>query len=210
MAIIATNKGVQRELIPAGNYIARCYQMLQIGTVEEMIKGEMKTLNKVRIGWELPTELKVFSPEKGEQPFVISKEFTLSMNEKSNLRKVLASWRGKDFTEEEAKSFDITKLLSVPCMLNVIHKPSKTDPSKIYEEIGSVSPMPKGVKCPDQINQTMVLEYESFDWQLFNSLPDFIKLKVQSSAEFKEMQNPNQKDFQYANEIHEPIDDLPF
>lgn len=210
MAIIATNKGVQRELIPAGNYIARCYQMIQIGTVEKMIMGSMKTLNEVRIGWELPTELKVFSPEKGEQPFIISKEFTLSMNEKSNLRKVLASWRGKDFTEEEAKAFDITKLLGVPCMLNVIHKPTKTDPSKIYEEIGSISPMPKGMVCPPQINETSVLEYEKFDWQLFNSLPDFIKLKVQSSAEFKEMQNPNQKDFHHANDITEPIDDLPF
>lgn len=210
MAIIATNKGVQRELIPAGNYIARCYQMIHIGTIEELVMGTPKTLNKVRIGWELPTELKVFSPERGEQPFVISKEFTLSMNEKSNLRKVLASWRGKDFTEEEAKSFDITKLLSVPCMLNVIHKPAKTDPTKIYEEIGSISPMPKGMQCPPQINDTQVLEYGNFDHELFNSLPDFIKIKVQSSAEYKEMKQPNQREFQHANDITEPIDDLPF
>lgn len=209
MAINATNKGVQRELIPAGNYIARCYQMIQIGTVEEMILGSVKSLNKVRIGWELPTEQKVFNPEKGEQPFVISKEFTLSMNEKSNLRKVLASWRGKDFTEDEAKCFDITKLLSVPCMLNVIHKPSKADPTRIYEEIGSVSPMPKGVKCPPQINPTAVLEFENFNWELFNSLPDFIKMKVQSSAEFKEMQSPHERQL-HPNEIMEPIDDLPF
>lgn len=209
MAILATNKGVQRELIPAGNYIARCYQMLQIGTVEEIVMGAVKTLNKVRIGWELPTETKVFNPEKGEQPFTISKEFTLSMHEKSNLRKVLASWRGKDFTEEEAKSFDITKLIGVPCMLNVIHKPSKTDPSKIYEEIGSVSPMPKGVPCPAQVNDTMLLEFENFNYDLYNSLPDFIKQKIQSSAEFKEMQLPQDRHFS-ANDISEPIDDLPF
>ena len=125
MAINATNSGTQRELIPAGNYIARCYQMIEIGTVEEIIIGEKKTLRKVRIGWELPDELRVFNPEKGEQPCVISQEFTLSMNEKANLRKMLASWRGKDFTEDEARCFDISKLLGVPCMLNIIHKPSK-------------------------------------------------------------------------------------
>lgn len=209
MSILATNKTVQRELIPSGNYIARCYQMLQIGTVEEVVMGAVKTLNKVRIGWELPTELKVFNTEKGEQPFVISKEFTLSMHEKSNLRKLLASWRGKDFTEDEAKSFDITKLLSVPCMLNVIHKPAKSDPTKVYEEISNVSPMPKGVKCPNQINQTVVLEYENFDWNTFNALPDFIKQKVQSSAEYKEMQTPQERHLT-ANDITEPIDDLPF
>lgn len=209
MSILATNKGVQRELIPAGNYIARCYQMLQIGTVEEIVMGAVKSLNKVRIGWELPTELKVFNPEKGEQPFTISKEFTLSMHEKSNLRKVLASWRGKDFTEEEAKSFDITKLLGVPCMLNVIHKPSKTDPSKIYEEIGSVSPMPKGVPCPDQINQTMLLEYDDFNWSLYESLPDFIKQKIQSSSEYKEMKLPQDRHLP-AGDNNDPLDDLPF
>lgn len=209
MAINATNQSVQRELIPSGNYIARCYQMLQIGTVEEVVMGAVKSLNKVRIGWELPTELKVFNTDKGEQPFVISKEFTLSMHEKSNLRKLLASWRGKDFTEDEAKCFDITKLLSVPCMINVIHKPSKTNTAKIYEEISNVSPMPKGVKCPPQINQTVVLEYENFNWDTFNSLPDFIKQKVQSSAEYKEMQSPQERNLT-ANEITEPIDDLPF
>lgn len=209
MAINATNKGVQRELIPSGNYIARCYQMLQIGTVDEMVMGATKTLNKVRIGWELPTELKIFNPDKGEQPFVISKEFTLSMHEKSNLRKLLASWRGIDFTEDEAKCFDITKLLSVPCMINVIHKPSKSDPSKIYEEISNVSAMPKGVKCPNQINQTMLLEFENFDIDLFNSLPDFIKQKIQSSAEYKEMQAPQEKHIT-ADDITEPLNDLPF
>ena len=86
MAINATNNGTKRELIPSGNYVARCYQMIEIGTVNEVIQGTQKQLHKVRIGWELPTELKVFKEENGEQPLVISKDYTLSLNEKSNLR----------------------------------------------------------------------------------------------------------------------------
>ncbi|HEX7906210.1 MAG TPA: hypothetical protein VF487_20190 [Chitinophagaceae bacterium] len=210
MAINATNSGKQRELIPAGNYIARCYQMIEIGTVEEVIMGQTKTLSKVRIGWELPEETRVFKEENGEQPFVISQEFTLSLNEKANLRKMLASWRGKDFTEEEAKSFDVSKLIGVPCMLNVIHKPSKTDPTKIYEQIGSVSPLPKSVKCPDQVNKTVKLEYDSFNWDLFNTMPDFIKTKMRSSLEFASLQQPDHTNIPLPNEITEPIDDLPF
>jgi len=94
MAINATTNGnTPRELIPTGNYIARCYKMIHIGTVEEVILGDKKILNKVRIGWELPTELRVFNEEKGEQPLVIDKEFTLSLYEKSALRGVLKSWR---------------------------------------------------------------------------------------------------------------------
>jgi len=208
MAINATNTGAKRELIPAGNYIARCYQMLHLGTIQEPYMGEMKTMNKVRIGWELPTELRVFKEENGQQPCAISKTFTLSMHEKSNLRKVLASWRGKEFSEEEAKQFDISKLLGVPCMLNLIHKPSK-DGTKQYEEIGSISPLPKGFNCPDPINPYQILDYENFDWETFNKLPDFLKTLIQSSVEFKAMTNIP-VDVQDEMNTSEQHDDLHF
>lgn len=209
MAILATTNSTPREPIQAGNYAARCYQMIQIGTVKEVINGEVKELNKVRIGWELPTELKVFKEENGEQPLVISEEYTLSMHEKSNLRKMLASWRGKDFTEEEAKSFDITKLIGKTCMVNIIHKASKSDASRIYEKIGSVSSVPKGLDIPDQINKTMVLQYDAFDYALYDSLPDFIKDKIKASREFAEMQQPNHVKSNIPADL-DPIDDLPF
>ena len=209
MSIIATTSAQQRELIPSGNYIARCYQMIQIGTVREFIMGEEKTLNKVRIGWELPEERRVFKEENGEQPFVISKEFTLSMHEKSNLRKSLASWRGKDFNEDEAKSFDITKLLGVPCMINIIHKQGKKDPTKTYEEISGITSLPKSMKCPPQENKMFVLSYDKFDWEAYASLPDFIKDKIKGSVEFAAMQQPNSNPHVSAPET-DSSDDLPF
>ncbi len=207
MPINATSNGsAPRELIPADNYIARCYKMIEIGTVEEVILGEKKILHKVRIGWELPTEMRVFDKEKGEQPLVIDKEYTLSMNEKANLRKDLKSWRGKDFTEDEALSFDITKLIGAPCMLNIIHKPSKKDPSKVYEEIAGITPMPKGVPCPEQINRSFVLSYDEFDVELFDMLPDFIKNKMITSVEYQAVKNPESKSFteQIMDDNQEP------
>lgn len=210
MAINATNSGVVRELIPAGNYIARCYQMIEIGTVNEVVMGKPVTAKKVRIGWELPTELKVFKEENGEQPLVISKEYTLSMNEKANLRKDLKSWRGRDFSEDEARCFDITKLLGVPCMLNIIHKPKASDPTAIYEQISGITGVPKGFQVPLAINKLFVLSYDAFDRVAFDSLPDFIKTKMQGSTEYVSMMNPNHKEFVDARSITEPIDDLPF
>jgi len=211
MAINATTNGnTPRELIPTGNYIARCYKMIHIGTVEEVILGDKKILNKVRIGWELPTELRVFNEEKGEQPLVIDKEFTLSLYEKSALRGVLKSWRGKDFTEEEAKCFDITKLLGVQCMINIIHKPSKRDASKIYEEIAGITAVPKGITVPAQINSTFCLDYDNFDESKFNSLPDFIKQKMQTSMEYSVLIQPNHREFKSDNEPTKEESDLPF
>jgi hypothetical protein len=187
MAITAKKgEAFDKELIEAGNYVARCYRMVEIGTVEEEFLGVKKNMHKVRIGWELPTELKVFNPEKGEQPCVIDKEYTLSLADKANLRKDLQSWRGKAFTEEEAEAFDITKLLGVPCMLNIIHVQGKKDPTKTYQAIGSVSPMPKGLVCPPQFNETFVFDFENFDELKYNGLPDFIKEQIVKTPEYKE------------------------
>jgi hypothetical protein len=212
MAILASNNSTPRELIPAGNYLARCYQMIEIGTVEEIIMNVPKTLHKVRIGWELPTELKVFKEENGEQPLVISKEYTLSMHEKSNLRKDLKSWRGKDFTEDEAKRFDITALLGLPCMLNIIHKPSKSDASKVYQEIAGITSIPKGFSVPKPINPVVVLSYDKFDNEVFEKLPDFIKNKMKSSQEYAKMMNPEHRPMpeDYDEVEVETVDDLPF
>jgi hypothetical protein len=212
MAIIATSNGsgTNYEPIATGNYPARCYSMIHIGTVEEVILGTQKTLNKVRITWELPTELKVFKEENGEQPHVISKEFTLSMHEKATLRNYLKNWRGKDFSEEEAKSFDIEKLIGAPCMLNITHKKSK-DGTKTYAEIGSISTMPKGFPCPEQINPSFVWTYENFDSDKFNALPEFLKAKMITSLEYKQISSGGKeievKENQSSNEEH---DDLPF
>jgi hypothetical protein len=199
MAITAKDNRPPRELIEAGNYIARCYQMIEIGTVKEDFQGQEKTLTKVRIGWELPTELKVFKEENGEQPRVISNEYTLSMADKATLRKHLEAWRGKTFSEEEAKNFDITKLLGVPCQLNIIHKASKKDASKVYEQISNVSPLMKGINCPAAINPIFVLSFDDWDVQKFESLPDFIKDKIKTSDEYKAMYATPSKEQQFEN-----------
>lgn len=207
MAINAKNTGSNREPIQAGNYMARCYKMIEIGTVTEVVMGVSKTLHKVRIGWELPTETKVFDQSKGEQPLVIDQEYTLSMHEKANLRKMLESWRGKAFTEKEAECFDITNLLGKPCFLNIIHKQSKS--GNIYEQISSVTAVPKTITVPPQVTKTFVLSYDSFDEALFNSLPDFIKQKMQTSSEYAAMKNPHERSM-VASDISESDDDLPF
>lgn len=202
MAITAkANSDVQRELIPAGNYVARCYKMVEIGTVSTEYLGVEKMTHKVRFGWELPTELKVFKPENGEQPLVIDKEYTLSLADKANLRKDLKSWRGKDFTPQEAEGFDVSKLLGVPCMLNIIHVQGKKDASKTYEAIGSISPMPKGMVCPAQINPTFVFEFENYDKSKFDSLPQFIKEQIVQSNEFKKLHGQETKEIEVVGAV---------
>lgn len=185
--INATNEGGSNFLpLESGTYPARCYSMVHIGTVTEEFNGEKKQQNKVRITWELPTELKEFKRGEGEKPYVLSKEFTLSLHEKSTLRAFLKSWRGKDFTDDEAKTFDITKLLGVACMLSVGNSENN---GKTYANINSVSPVIKGYEVPKQFNPTFELNYDNFTIEAFNSLPEFIRKKMETSLEFKKIEN---------------------
>jgi len=189
MAIIASSKGssTPREPIAAGAYAARCYSIIDLGTREETIQGTTKVLRKIRVTFELPDERRVFNEEKGEQPCVISKEFNLSLNEKSSLRGFLKSWRGKDFTEAEAAAFDVAKLIGAPCLLNIIHVAGKANPSRMYDEISSVSPLPKGMVCPPQENPSFEFSLDEFNQEQFDSLPNFLKEKVSASFEYIEM-----------------------
>ena len=83
--IIASGSAeTKREIVKAGTHIATCYSMIHIGTVEWEYQGEKKWSNKVKLTFELPNEMRDFGGE--QKPMVISKEYTISLHEKSNLR----------------------------------------------------------------------------------------------------------------------------
>jgi hypothetical protein len=70
-------------------------------------------------------------------------------------------------------------------MLNIIHVAGKKDPTKFYEAVSSISPMPKGIVCPPQINETFVFDFENFDKAKFDTLPQFIREMIVTSNEYK-------------------------
>lgn len=211
MSIYAEHKDAEFKSVKPGTYLGRCYRMIEIGTIKEEYLGQEKMQQKVMISWELPTEKAIFDESKGEEPFAVSKTYTLSMNEKANLRKDLESWRGKGFTEEEAKKFDLTALLGKPCLMNIIQQPSKTNPGRSYTVISSIMPLMKGQECPAQINPIRVLSYDEFNWELFESLSDYTKDKIKSSIEFRMMQEPGiVRDTETGNDENNDIDPLPF
>lgn len=206
MPIIAENKGTDFVLCPQGNHLAICYGMVEIGTVKEetgLYAG--KESKKVRITWETPHEAHDFG--KGLEPFSISKEFTLSFNEKATLRKMLESWRGKAFTEAEAQAFDITRLLGKPCMINVIHKTSKSS-GNTYAEITAISSVPKGLEIPAQTNESFELSFSNWNQARFDAMPDFIKNKIKSSREYQAMTSPVGNES--VAEVTTSKDELPF
>lgn len=183
MGFEATDKGgKQFPICPAGAHIARCYMMIDLGTQPAFGKEKNPT-RKIRIGFETPEEKTVFIEQKGEEPFTLSKKYTLSTNEKSNLRKDLESWRGRPFTEEEAKKFDVSRVLGAAAVINVIHKEKQGGGKTAI--IASIAPLMKGQKCPDKISAPLIYDMQNPDPGVFNVLPKWVQEEIQSALEFK-------------------------
>jgi hypothetical protein len=185
--IKATNKrGEGFDPIEAGSYPARIYQMIELGNV---IGFQGQIQNKVRIGFELPTEMMVFDPTKGEQPRVISQEYTLSFNEKSNLRKVIEACDPTALAVDEGgmmEEFDVETLIGKELLITIAQKPKK-DGSGNYAFIDNCTRLPKGMTCAPAINPPQVLAYDKWNEDLFSKLPDFLRGKIESSLEYQEM-----------------------
>jgi hypothetical protein len=190
MAIYATDKGTVSVPAPEGTHIARCIQVIDIGSHKAVFDGDERTRRKVRIAWELPTELHVFDPERGEEPFVVSKEYNLSTNEKSNLRRDLESWRGKQFDAEEAKKFDVSVLIGVPAMLSVVHA-DKIGPSKgKYAKISAVTRPPKTMTCPKQVLASIEYSVDQGRNEVFKTLPEWMRKKIEECEEWRTYPSP--------------------
>ena len=60
MGIYAEKHEGDFQKVAPGTYVARCYRMIELGTLKEEFQGQVKMLQKVQITWELPTEKAVF------------------------------------------------------------------------------------------------------------------------------------------------------
>lgn len=167
------------EQVPQGTFAARCYQIIDLGHQTFEWKGEAKVAPKVRITWEL-SELM-----KDGRPFSISKEYTASIGEKANLRKDLEAWRNRKFTAAELANFSLENVLGAPCLIGVVHVPSK-DGTKTYANLGSIMALPKGMECPDLVNPAVKFDIGTFDQAIFDSLTSYVQKKILMSKELEQ------------------------
>lgn len=179
--LTAKNEGGERILIPAGTHLARCYGIIDLGTQYSEKFGNWS--HKVQFQWELPNELM----DDG-RPLAISKKYTISLNEKSNLRHDLESWLGRSITpKEEKEGFALGSMLGAPCLLSIIHAESN---GKTYANIAGVMSVPKGTTVPDQVNPAISYDVENGRDAVYNKLPDWIKNIIEESKEFKGEDEP--------------------
>lgn len=185
--------------VPAGVHKSRCVKIIDLGTQRQEFSGEISWKRQVMLIWEIPEQ-----DNMNGEPMTISKFYTLSLHEKSNLGADLTSWRGRAFTETEKQGFDISNLASVTCMLNVLE--GKNGKSKI----SGIMPLPKGDEVAPQYNDTIVFsvdEYQQGNKEPFNQLSEGIRRMI---LRCKELEDINTDTGDENNGVDLGSDDVPF
>jgi len=187
-----TSSGGDFTPVPPGLHLARCYRIVDLGTQQTEYMGEIKHQRKIMLGWELhgkDDEGNELVTNNGN-PLAIFKNYTLSWNDKANLRIDLQGWRNKPFSEEEMRRFDISSVLGAWCMLNVVQRPGKN--GKMFSNVGSIAPVPSVVKqagLPPAVNPNQLFRLAEPDVELFDTFGKGLKEKIQASPEWQAFQN---------------------
>lgn len=167
---------------PVGTHVARCVKLIDLGTQHGEYKGQPTRRNQVLVVWELPDE--TIEIEGEQKPITTSKFYTNSLGEKANLRRDLEGWRGRTFTEDELRKFDLEAILGKPCLLTIV----AGDNGKT--KVASVSGLARGMECAPQVNKSFAFWLdEQFDQAKFDELSDGIKKIVEKSEEYEQIKN---------------------
>ena len=189
MAFVAKDSGGgDFKKVPPGAYIGRCFSLIDLGT--QLTSGQYgeKNQHKIRIGWELFGEDEAGQPltvmvNGREMPLTISKSYTMSLHEKASLRKDLAAWRGKDFTEEEARGFDVSKLVGAYCMVNAVN--SETN-GKTYTNVAGLTPLPGALRNvkPAGVHDPVLFDLDAPDMAVFATFHEKLQDAIKKSPEW--------------------------
>ena len=182
----------------SGQYLARCYQVVSIGTVEEEFNKQKSMVPKINISFEIYGHpFYTFDEKKGPQPFSAGITMRFSNSEKSNLTKFLKAWYNSDpevVKQIENAQFQMQNILGRIAQIGITKNPKKSDPTSFRLDIESiVKPMPgyENQIPPQSVNPLLIFDVDSFnvsnpeDVKRFMNLPGFIRDMVLSSYEFK-------------------------
>ena len=185
--IVAENTTATFTPPDAGTYTAVMRAMIDLGTQSSTYEGEHKSARKIMLKFEITD---ADNRRSDGTAHTVSKRFTASLHERAALRKFLEAWRGRPFTPEELKGFDLTKLLGQPCLLGIVHQERE---GKTFAGISSCMKLPKTMAAPPA---SEALEHWDMsgavppDWTVFAALPKRLQEAIEASPEFARLQPP--------------------
>jgi hypothetical protein len=213
MGLTVANSGGDYSPPPAGTHLARCFRVIDLGTQKTTWQGVEKAGKKIQIVWELHGEDSNGQPlvTKEGSPLVVSSRYTPSLGNKAALRKLLVSWRGREFTDDELLGFDLKNILGAWCMVTITHN-NKGD--KTYTNVTSVTGVPAMIKksgLPEGVSPLVFFDIDSPDMDVFHSFSQYLQDTISSSPEWR-MRNGDDEAFETKRQSLDDMaeDDIPF
>lgn len=189
-----------------GVHLGVIIQVLDLGIQEQRpFQGKPKDpARMIRVTYELSHELRDFDGE--EKPLIVSEEFPFFSSEKSRCYKRLNAIdpgfknTGGDWSKTAGKAVQV----------QIVHRTVEKDGgSKTYANIGSVSPLMKGMAAPEEtFNDVLVYSTDTPDAEVFDKLPEFLQEKItkgggapQSSGQSTKKGKPSGQDKGVADDV---------
>lgn len=171
--------------VEAGNYIARLVQVVDFGLqTQRPFKGEEKApAYEIMLTYELCTEF--MKDDDGEdmedKPRWISETmpiYSLKADRAKSTKRILA------LDPKLVHEGNLAEMVGLPCTVTVVQNVNKKDPSKVYVDVGNVTPPMKGIPVPELKNPTKIFDLDEPDLEIFNSLPEWVREKLMGNLEF--------------------------
>lgn len=170
--------------VEPGVYIGICVGVIDLG--EQYSEAFKKYSNDVQFVWELVGETVEVDGER--KPRQLSRTFSVSASKKSNLRKFLGSWNGKQYTDAEFGEVDMFDQLGKGCQLQVVLSEDGQ-----YSNIDNVMSLPKGMPAPATDAPFVKWDMDAWDDAVFETLPEWVQEKIKKSTQYQKMHTPTDK-----------------
>ena len=167
--------------VEPGVYMAVCIGFIDLG--EQYSEKFKSYTNKGMYVWELPGETIEIDGE--QKPRQLSKEFTISASNKSNLRKFIETWNSKSYSDEDFMEFDVFEQVGKPCQLNVV-----LNETKEYSNVDNLMPIPRGFPAPTTDTKLIKWDMDAWNDEVFAELPEWIQEKIKKSTQYQKDHAP--------------------
>ena len=184
---LTVSEGSSGTYIPPeqGTYSARLCSLIDLGHHTSVWEGEEKTSHKILLTFEITDSE---NRRADGTAHTISRRYTASLHPKAGLRKLLEAWRGRPFTADELKAFDLKTLLGVPCLVGIIHE---TKGDKVFANLSSIMRLPKGFAPGLDTEPLVHFDLSAPDWTVFAGLPSRLQDQIAAAPEYARLDKPN-------------------
>lgn len=188
MLIASKRVSVAVPALAGGVYMAICVGLVDLG--EQFSRLYQKTQYRVLLTFEVVGELVEVDGEG--KPRWLSKEYTMSLDKKASLRKVVEACNGRELTAAEEDAYDLRELIGKGCQITV--KKTEKD-GRVYNDIGEAVALARGTTAAAPVSDVFTFDMDAPDARdVFLTLPEWMRRKVESSVTWQS-KTANSEDF---------------